>query len=270
MASGTIWMSQDGVLTGKIDWSSTSNGSAANTSTVYATMYARRTDGYTTYGSGWGGYLHIAGETVDVWFNSTQYVGSDWAWMASMSKTIQHNSDGTGSVYIEGAIQGCSGTSLASRRVFGNGSPTLDTIPRASEITSINADQMDGNITLNISVKNSAFRHELKWFIGDREYSRGITINNGKAVLDFTAQSLYYDVDNDNAPLWEADKKTISVKFRLTTFSGNIQIGSPYEKTVDVTLGNKYQPEIPAITIAQTELYEISSMLIFKTNLLLA
>ena len=62
MASGTInFSSNNSNLAGKIEWSSSSNGTNANSSNVTATLYVRRTNNYTTTGT-WTGTLNIGGE----------------------------------------------------------------------------------------------------------------------------------------------------------------------------------------------------------------
>ena len=48
MASGTINLTQSGTLQGYISWTSTSNGSAANTSNVTAKLYIRKDPTTTT------------------------------------------------------------------------------------------------------------------------------------------------------------------------------------------------------------------------------
>ena len=58
MASGTITFSTTReVLEGRINWSSSSNGSSANSSNVWGELQVRRNDGYTTTGT-WTGADH--------------------------------------------------------------------------------------------------------------------------------------------------------------------------------------------------------------------
>ena len=61
MASGSITVkSPTKTVATYIGWSSSSNGSAANTSKVTATVYFRKTNGYTTRGT-FAGNLKIDG-----------------------------------------------------------------------------------------------------------------------------------------------------------------------------------------------------------------
>lgn len=130
MASGTINLSSNNSkLAGKIDWWSSSNGPNANSSNVSATLYARRTDGYTTKGT-WSGSLEIAGTTQNFSKSSTS-IGSNWVALVSISnKVVGHNNDGSGSAWINGWVNAPSGTSLAGASASGSATVTLDKIAR--------------------------------------------------------------------------------------------------------------------------------------------
>lgn len=134
MASGTINLnSNKSTLKGKIEWSSYSNGSSANSSTVTASLYIARTDSYTTKGT-WSFGFNVAGnQNFSTWYGS---VSSTWVCVASMTVTAGHNNDGTGWCYLEGYVNGPSGTSMSGYGVSGNSTVQLDTIPRYLSITS--------------------------------------------------------------------------------------------------------------------------------------
>lgn len=139
MANGTILCDADGSLQAKVEWSSKSNGSSKNTSLVTATVYARRTDKYTTKGRSWSGYVAIGGEHTHIDFSSSVEVGSDWVEMASGERTVTHNDDGTKQITIEGSVTGPSGTGLADNTSYGSKDVWLDTIPRYATIKSFTA-----------------------------------------------------------------------------------------------------------------------------------
>lgn len=133
MASGTISLSYDTPLQGRIVWSSSSNGTAANSSTVTATIQAKRADGYITTGT-FKGNLNIGGDNRS--FSYYGNVGGDWVSLFSFSITKSHSSDGSGSCYIQGKVSGPTETSLEGKSVSGSATVTLDTIARAATITS--------------------------------------------------------------------------------------------------------------------------------------
>ena len=130
MASGDFNFTADGSLQGRIAWSSTSKGSTANASDVTATLYARRTDSYTTTGQSWSGYVKIGTAQTNIGFSSSVSVGNSWVQMATVTTTVAHNSSGAGTAAISGSVTGPSGTALAGRTSSGSQTVTLDTIPR--------------------------------------------------------------------------------------------------------------------------------------------
>ena len=135
MANGVINLTSNrDVLEGRIVWSSSSNGSTANTSNVYADMQVRRNDGYATKGT-WTGTLNI-NEDKREFSNSSTSVGSNWVSMKSFTfNNKAHNSDGSGTCWISGWVDGPSGTSMEGYGVEGGTTVTLDKIPRYLTIT---------------------------------------------------------------------------------------------------------------------------------------
>ena len=143
MANGNFDFTPDGSLQGRIVWSSASKGAISNSSDATATLYARRTDSYTTRGQSWSGYVKIENSQVNVQFNTSISVGSSWIEMAKVSTTVSHSSDGSKSVAISGSITGPSGTALAGKTSSGSNSVELDRIARYTSITSFSVDKRD-------------------------------------------------------------------------------------------------------------------------------
>lgn len=133
MASGTLSLGTSGTMEGRIVWSSTSNGTAANNSTVSASLQVRRTDTYTTTGT-WTGRLEVGGTVESYsWYGG---VSSSWVTVKSLTITRSHSNDGTGNCWLYGLVNGPSGTSQSGRSVAGSATVTLDTIPRMASIKS--------------------------------------------------------------------------------------------------------------------------------------
>ena len=105
MASGVISLTRSGSgeLYGQILWSSVSNGTAANTSTVTATIQLKRPACWYTQGT-WKGSLSIGSVTKSISVYTT--VRDSWVSIDTLTTTVSHNADGSGSCYISGAIQG--------------------------------------------------------------------------------------------------------------------------------------------------------------------
>lgn len=136
MASGTISLGTSGAIIGQIVWSSSSNGTSANSSQVSATIQVKKTSNTTASTTGtWTGFLNINGDSRS--FSIRKEVSKNsWVTLSSFTITKSHNSDGSGTCYIGGKIQGPSGTSQANSVVSGNSTVTLDKIPRYATISS--------------------------------------------------------------------------------------------------------------------------------------
>ena len=143
MASGSFVLTRTSgteYLQGRVEWSSVSNGSAANSSQVTAKLIFKRTNtGYTTYGTGTF-TLTIDGTTTSTGNISYSFTDTDKI-IISASKTVAHNNDGTKSITI-------SATYTGNSPIGGNGTRTvsLDSIPRyPTEPTSCTASEKTGD-----------------------------------------------------------------------------------------------------------------------------
>lgn len=126
-----------------LEWTSKSNGSAANTSTVTVTMKAKRTNtGYTTYGTG---TFTISIDGTSYSSGSKSYsITSNTVTLYSASKTVSHNADGKKSIVI-------SATYTGNSPIGGNGSRTvtLDNIPRYATVNQTLASKTETSVTMN-------------------------------------------------------------------------------------------------------------------------
>lgn len=137
-----------GKLQGKISWSSSSNGSSANTSNITAILYARRVDGYTTTGQSWSGYVKIQGKDnssqTNISFDHSVSIGGSWVEVARTTlNNAKHNDDGSGSATVSGSVTGPSGTNLSGITSSGSSGITLDKIARYTSIKSFTVSKRD-------------------------------------------------------------------------------------------------------------------------------
>ena len=193
MAGGNIHFDADGVLLGEIDWSATSNGTAANSSTVNAIIYARRTDNYATTGRSWGGYVKIewnngitsGSATEPIEFDYSLTVDGDWTEMAVLSGvTVPHRNDGTMSVKISGEVSGPSGTALAGRTSTSKESEenvNLDTIPRYTSITSFTVTKRN-ETSVTYSFTTADICDYAYYSTNDGSSWTGVDITDGKSA----------------------------------------------------------------------------------------
>lgn len=135
MASGTITLTRSGSgeLYGQILWSSVSNGTAANTSTVTATIQLKRPAGWYTQGT-WKGSLKVGSTTKTISYHTT--VRDSWVTIDKLTATVTHNADGSGSCYIYGLLNGPTETSMEGTSVSGAQTVALDRIPRFATLLS--------------------------------------------------------------------------------------------------------------------------------------
>ena len=132
-AGSTFDFGASGYLQGRIVWSSSSNGSVANSSNVSATLQVHRTNSATTTGT-WTGALNINGDERGwSWYGS---ISNGWVSVYSFTTTVGHNNDGTKVCYIGGSVRGPAGTSLSGNVSSGGANVGLDTIPRYATMTS--------------------------------------------------------------------------------------------------------------------------------------
>ena len=141
MASGTITLTQSGVLQGQIVWSSTNNKST-NTSTVTATLQIRKDPTQSTVpttGQTWYWALTVGSNSNSHQGSGQedyQSIGNSWVTQKTLTTTVTHNAAGTATCYIYGKATGPSGTSLGGVSVSGSQTVTLDTTPTYTLSTS--------------------------------------------------------------------------------------------------------------------------------------
>lgn len=140
-ASGTI----DGSSTAsrcdcRIVWSSTSNGSSDNSSSVTASIQILKTGSGTTTGT-FSGTITINGTNYNVSKKFSPYNYGNWATVGSKTVTIPHNVDGTKTITISGKLTQ-TGTTMAGTYTA-SGTAVLDTIDRLSTITNVTKTTID-------------------------------------------------------------------------------------------------------------------------------
>ena len=253
MASKTITFgysnSSGSYVRGKIELTSTPN-TAANNSDVTAKIYVHKGDHSSaltipTEGS-WHYSLTVNGSTKSGYTHAS--VLESWVLLYTGSwNDIAHGSDGTKSISVSGSVSGPSETSYAGKTSSGSGTFTLDTIARASAITSA------GNVTLgnacNVkwSPAASSFRYKLKFTLGNWSYTTGAIHPNTTAAYTYTSYAIPLDVANQ---LPKATTGTMTVTLYTYSNSGaTTQVGSASSKTFTVTVPTSAAP-VPTMSLS--------------------
>lgn len=252
MANKTIDFTQSAssgsYIVGKIEVSSTAD-SANNTSDVVANLYVRKdstdmTLTIPTQGT-WSYSLTVNGSTI----SSTVSEDVLTSWVLIATKTvndINHNPDGTKNIAVSGSITAPSGTSLAGHKTSGSGTMGLDTIPRASTITSASDTTLGKACSVKWTPASSSFRYKLKFSLGDWSYTTGAIHPNTTVAYTYTGYTV---------PLYVAEQITSStsgtMKVTLYTYSDSSatsQVGSADSESFKVTVPNNSSTK-PTVTM---------------------
>lgn len=203
----------------RLNWTATQS-IANNTSTISWTLNAAG-------GTGWVAertvYVNIDGISV---YSKSNYVERYPGVVASGTKTLTHNSDGTRSfnISIGAAVY------YSSVTCTGVGSLTLDTIARASDL-SVSDGTLGVAQTITADRKSSSFTHTLTWKCGS--YSGTIATKSPATSWSFTPELKLAG----GAP----NGTNVYCEFTLTTNNGNTAIGST-KKSVRLAIPNSVVP----------------------------
>ena len=159
----------------------------------------------------------------------------DWVLLATVSVSdIAHDDDGTKSISISGYVTPPSTSVVVGQKTSGSGTFTLDTVPRASTITSA------GNVTLGnaCNVKwtpaSASFRYKLKFTIGSWSYTTEAIHPNKKTAHTYTGYAIPLEAANQIP-----NSKTGTMTVTLYTYSdaaATKQVGSADTETFTVTV----------------------------------
>lgn len=165
--------------------------------------------------------------------NHTQcYSGTQ---LASGSLTITHAADGTKSFSI--SVE--AGIYQWAINCSGSGTFTLNTIPRASSISSVTSSvTVDGSnsVTVNISRNSTSFTHNVTFAFGN--YSASFTC--------VTTSKTYTPPMSWLNAIPNATSGTASVTVK--TYNGSTQIGSPVSKNFTVNVPSSVVPTLGSFT----------------------
>lgn len=252
MASGTIYGSTaNQYIDSKIVWSSVANNSA-NTSSVTAKLYYKRNNtGFTTSGTGsFSVTINGQKESASAYLSITE---NAWVLAVSATKTVSHNNDGTKAITIS-ATGSIPDTTLTSTSCSGRVS--LDTIPRASTITSALNKNLDSVCEVKWTPRASAFRYKLKFSLGEWSATTGAIHPNTTSAYTYKGYTLPLTVANQ---IPSAKTGTMTVTLYTYSDSGaTTQVGSASSKTFTVTVPNNTSTK-PTVTMSLSPVTSLGS-----------
>ena len=242
--SGTISSEygSNGIYKAELRWNATQN-ITNNTSTIRLQFYFVKiaSDPYGSFNNNNTSKvtLNIAGSTYTKTANfdlRDEAVGTELL-LATYSKTIKHNNDGTKSVGISGTH--ATNIGLGTKTVSGTAS--LNTIPRASSVSANNM-TMGTASTITVAKKNSDFTHRLYYTFGSK---KDVAITSGavsSTSVSFTPPlSLASEIPS-------ATSATMTI--RCVTYNGSTQVGTA-TKSVKLSVPSSVKPSVSSVTIAE-------------------
>lgn len=226
----------------KMDWSATQN-IAGNYSDVKVNITVIR-----------GAYGYNTNSTADaqsLWIDGTKYTATSNVGggnnssklIMSQTKRVYHNADGTKSfsMQFQKYFGVWWGGTLVGTQTFPKVNATLNTIPRASSISSISGGTLGSPVTVNISRASSSFTHNV---IYQRTDGNKVTVVTGAGT-----SATFTPVLSDAALIPNASSGT--AKIIVDTYSGGTKIGST-SKSLIVRVPTSVVPNISNITFAET------------------
>lgn len=155
------------------------------------------------------------------------------------STTVNHASDGTKSVTIK--IE----AGIYNWAINKNGSKTftLDTIARASSITSATNKTLGNACSIAWTPASSSFTYKIKFALNNWSYTTGTISPNTTSSYTYTGYTLPLTVANQ---LPNATTGTMTAY--LYTYNGSSQVGSTASKTFTVTVPTSVVPTISSVS----------------------
>lgn len=188
-----------------------------NTSPVTVTMYLGRASSQSYVGGNWTGNITIDGSSYDLSGNipyPTYINGGEWYEVASYSKTVKHNNDGSKNVSVSASMSSSYFTPSYSSA---SGTVSLATIPRASGVA-CSSPYIGDNAIISIDKKSSSFTNTLTYKIGT--LTGTIATKTSSTTVQFQtstiADSIYALIPNGTET---------SGTIYCTTYNGSTQIG---------------------------------------------
>ena len=213
-----------------------------NSSTISWTLKGNRTQASKYVESG-NFKVTIDGDTV--FSDSTRIKLYNGTVVASGTKTISHNNDGTRSftVYVEAGIY------YYAVNCYGTSTFTLDTIPRASLLTCSSA-YIGSNPTITISSASPNFTHTILYRADYEAGKPWIPIVEKARETTITS----WTIPNEFYAIIPNDKKA-TIWFQCITYNGNTEIGSNKIQCVFVAVANKEKciPDVSGTVIDVNE-----------------
>ncbi|CYV42945.1 DUF859 family phage minor structural protein [Streptococcus suis] len=184
----------------------------SNSSTVNWRVTVSRTGNYYTYNQSGDSTLVVTIDGVQVHSSNPRWATSgEEVQLASGSRTISHNADGSKSVSISANFDPNNGI---HGRIITSGNLGLTTIPRSSSV-GVSSGVIGSALTININRQSSSFKHTVRYVWGNKSETIATNVDTS------TTWTIPLDFAND-IPDSTSGTGTIYVD----TYSGSTKIGT--------------------------------------------
>lgn len=226
--SGTIYTNVGSHWRLSVSWTASQNVSN-NSSTVTAKIYWEALNGYGAVNATQTRSGKVTIDGTDYSFSATPALSANQKkLLATKSKTVKHNSDGSGSVRISGEfspqvnLQGKDYNRITiSAKTF-----SLPTIPRASTMSSSAALTAGSNRTVTISRASSTFSHIVYLDIKNRSGS-WVNITRVDLSTSQTSKSTSFTSAEFENIFKQLDGRTSAdIRWNVNTYSGSTRVGT--------------------------------------------
>ena len=206
-------------------------------------------------GGNWGYSMTINGKTFSG--TATKDVLLDWVLLATVSVSdIAHNDDGTKSISVSGYVTAPSTSNFAGQKTSGSGTFTLDTVPRASAISSAGAVTLGNACNVKWTPASASFRYKLKFSIGNWTYTTGAIHPDRKTEYPYTGYTIPLEAANQ-IPNGKTGTMTVTL-YTYSDAAATKQVGSASSKTFTVTVPDNSNTK-PAISMTLTPVGSLPS-----------
>lgn len=248
MASKTIELSRSATsgsyIIGKIVCDSTADYDH-NNSDVTCRIYVRKdNDGLTltvpTSGT-WSYSMTINGKS----FSGTvsKDVLLNWVLLATISVSdIAHNDDGTKSIAISGTVTAPNQTTLAGHKTTGNGTASMDTVPRASTIASAGDVTLGEKCNVKWTPASTSFRYKLKFTLGKWSYTTDAIHPNSKNLYTYDGYAISMDAAYQ-IPNSYSGTMTVTL-YTYSDAAATKQVGSADSETFSILVPTTAKPSV--------------------------
>ncbi|HEM3193532.1 TPA: hypothetical protein U0890_002142 [Streptococcus suis] len=206
----------------------------SNSSTVNWRVTVSRTGNYYTYNQSGDSTLVVTIDGVQVHSSNPRWATSgEEVQLASGSRTISHNADGSKKVSISADFNPNNGI---HGRIITSGSLGLTTIPRSSSV-SVGSGVIGSALTININRQSSSFKHTVRYVWGNKS---GTIATNVDTSATWT---IPLDFAND-IPNSTSGTGTIYVD----TYSGSTKTGTQ-STTFTASVPDSIKPSLTGFTL---------------------